>query len=75
MARLFYRRPAYAILDECTSAVSDEVEDKLYETCKVLGITLFTVSHRKSLQRHHDMLLHFKGGLEGAWELSKIEAQ
>lgn len=46
-----------AILDECTSAVSDEVEDTLYETCKKLGITLFTVSHRKGLRRHHDYVL------------------
>lgn len=51
MARLFYHKPRFAILDECTSAVSDEVEDTLYETCKKLGITLFTVSHRKSLAR------------------------
>lgn len=71
MARLFYHRPQYAILDECTSAVSDEVEGKIYETCKTLGITLFTVSHRPQLKVHHDFTLTFNG--RGGWEWTKIE--
>ena len=49
MARLFYHRPQFAILDECTSAVSADAEDGLYTKCRELGITLFTVSHRKSV--------------------------
>jgi len=49
MSRLFYHRPQFAILDECTSAVSADVEDNIYRRCHELGITLFTVSHRKSL--------------------------
>lgn len=61
MARLFYHKPKFAILDECTSAVSDDVENKIYETCRMFGITIFTVSHRKSLARHHDHVLAFDG--------------
>lgn len=49
MARLFYHHPQFAILDECTSAVSVDVEGSMYEYCRKVGITLFTVSHRKSL--------------------------
>lgn len=70
MARLFYHRPKFAILDECTSAVSDEIEDKIYETCKELGITIFTVSHRKNLARHHEKLLNFDG--RGGWQWKEI---
>jgi len=66
MARLFYHRPKYAILDECTSAVSSEVEDELYSTCAKIGITLFTVSHREYLKRHHAKVLTFVGE-KGAW--------
>eukprot|EP01006_Ploeotia_vitrea_P058788 TRINITY_DN70227_c0_g1_i1.p1 TRINITY_DN70227_c0_g1~~TRINITY_DN70227_c0_g1_i1.p1 ORF type:complete len:641 (-),score=66.41 TRINITY_DN70227_c0_g1_i1:125-2047(-) len=71
MARLFYHKPRFAILDECTSCVSDEVEDSIYETCRDLGITIFTVSHRPSLQRHHNYLLHFDG--RGSWSFTAID--
>lgn len=71
MARLFYHKPKFAILDECTSAVSEEVEGKIYETCKLLGITLFTVSHRRTLRRHHDFQLRLDG--KTGYEWSKID--
>ena len=61
MARLFYHRPKFAILDECTSSVTLEIERVMYETAKKLGITLMTVSHRRSLWKYHKKILQFDG--------------
>ena len=90
MARLFYHCPQFAILDECTSAVSVDVEGFMYEHCRKLGntsqplpislphmlaslagITLFTVSHRKSLWKHHEYVLQFDG--RGHYDFKPIE--
>nr|NP_001259733.1 ATP binding cassette subfamily D member 3, isoform C [Drosophila melanogaster]AGB95572.1 ATP binding cassette subfamily D member 3, isoform C [Drosophila melanogaster] len=71
MARLFYHKPQFAILDECTSAVSVDVEGKMYSYCREVGITLFTVSHRKSLWAHHDYYLQFDG--RGSYEFATID--
>ncbi|KAM4534476.1 ATP-binding cassette sub-family D member 3a isoform 2-T2 [Odontesthes bonariensis] len=70
MARLFYHKPQFAILDECTSAVSVDVEDYIYSHCRTVGITLFTVSHRKSLWKHHEFYLHMDG--RGTYEFKPI---
>ncbi|XP_034028545.1 LOW QUALITY PROTEIN: ATP-binding cassette sub-family D member 3a [Thalassophryne amazonica] len=70
MARLFYHKPQFAILDECTSAVSVDVEDYIYSHCRKVGITLFTVSHRKSLWKHHEFYLHMDG--RGNYEFNPI---
>lgn len=71
MARLFYHHPQFAILDECTSAVSVDVEGSMYEYCQKVGITLFTVSHRKSLWVHHSHFLKFDG--RGDYEFGNID--
>ncbi|GAB1605909.1 ATP-binding cassette sub-family D member 3-like [Argonauta hians] len=70
MSRLFYHKPQFAILDECTSAVSVDVEGFIYKHCRELGITLFTVSHRKSLWEHHDYYLKMDG--QGNYEFKPI---
>ncbi|KAM3578263.1 ATP-binding cassette sub- D member 3 [Umbelopsis sp. WA50703] len=73
MARLFYHKPQFAILDECTSAVSIDVEALMYQYARKALITLFTVSHRTSLLRHHEYLLRFDG--EGHYEFRELDPE
>jgi ATP-binding cassette subfamily D (ALD) long-chain fatty acid import protein len=73
MARLFYHRPRYAILDECTSSVPLETEKVMYDTAKQLGITLMTVSHRRSLWKYHTHILQFDG--QGNYVFTKLDAE
>ncbi|KAI0395647.1 ABC transporter transmembrane region 2-domain-containing protein [Xylariaceae sp. FL0594] len=73
MARLFYHRPRYAILDECTSSVTLETEKVMYDTAKALGITLMTVSHRRSLWKYHSLILQFDG--QGNYVFTKLDGE
>jgi ATP-binding cassette, subfamily D (ALD), peroxisomal long-chain fatty acid import protein len=73
MARLFYHKPKYAILDECTSSVTLEMERKMYETAKGLGTTLMTVSHRRSLWKYHSVILQFDG--QGGYVFCPLDAE
>ncbi|RYO54257.1 ATP-binding cassette sub-family D member 2 [Alternaria arborescens] len=73
MARLFYHKPRYAILDECTSSVTLEVERVMYEEAKRLGITLMTVSHRRSLWKYHTRILQFDG--QGGFYFGGLDAE
>ncbi|KAL2912361.1 ATP-binding cassette long-chain fatty acid transporter pxa2 [Polyrhizophydium stewartii] len=73
MARLFYHRPRYAILDECTSSVGMDIERIMYTHSQELGISLMTVSHRPSLWKYHNWILQYDG--QGGYVFTKLDAE
>ncbi|ANB13843.1 ATP-binding cassette long-chain fatty acid transporter PXA1 [Sugiyamaella lignohabitans] len=71
-ARILYKNPKFAVIDEGTSAVSADVEGLLYEICKKQSITLVTISHRPSLLKYHTAQLRVGLGANGdEWSLER----
>ena len=71
MARLFFRKPRVAILDEATNATSVDIEDRLYQAAAELGITCVTISQRPALTRYHTRELKLTDG-KGDWRLCEV---
>ncbi|CUS20223.1 LAQU0S01e01794g1_1 [Lachancea quebecensis] len=71
MARMYYHKPRFAVLDECTSAVSPQMEQKMYSHAQGLGISLISVCHRTTLWHFHNYLLKFDG--KGDCEFGKFD--
>lgn len=67
MARLFYHKPKFAILDECTSAVTTDMEERFCAKVRAMGTSCITISHRPALAAFHDMVLSLDG--EGGWSV------
>ena len=73
MARMYYHKPKFAVLDECTSAVAPEMEQKMYENAQKFGISLISVCHRTSLWHFHNYLLKFDG--KGGYQFGPFNPQ
>jgi len=73
MARLFFREPRFAILDECTDAVSVDVEERLYETATKMGITVITISKRLALENFHEQELRLGEIKDEGFSLNEVE--
>jgi ATP-binding cassette subfamily D (ALD) long-chain fatty acid import protein len=73
IGRVLYHRPVFAALDECTSAVSSDIEKLVYQRLVERGITLLSVSHRSTLWNFHQYMLRFDG--RGGYSFSKIDEE
>lgn len=73
VARLLYHRPKFAVLDECTAAVSAVGEVVLYRAMANAGITLLSVAHRKAVMQFHQAAVMLTG--DGKWEIKKVDSR
>jgi len=67
-ARLLFNRPAYAFLDETTSALDASREEALYRSVTSARIRIVSVGDRLRLPRYHHTMLELLG--DGGWRLT-----
>ena len=72
LARVFFRAPRCAVLDEATSAVNPDEEALFYEKLATLGVTAFSIAHRPELLRFHHKKLTLHADGTGGWTLEDI---
>lgn len=70
---MLYHRPRFAVLDECTSAVSVDAEEELYRAAMSSGTTCLTVSQRMTLPKFHANELKVGINAASGWALAKID--
>jgi len=73
LARLYFHKPSYAVLDEATSAINPDEEGSFYDHLGTLGITAFSIAHRMELKKFHHSHLHFHADGTGGWTLKRIK--
>lgn len=59
-ARLLVNRPNLAILDESTSALDVQSEERMYSLLGSFGISYLSVGHRPTLLKYHKKVLQLK---------------
>jgi vitamin B12/bleomycin/antimicrobial peptide transport system ATP-binding/permease protein len=74
-ARVLLTKPQAVFLDEATSALDEGLEFALYQLLRteLPDCVVVSVSHRPTVEQHHDQLLELLG--EGRWELRRIERE
>jgi putative ATP-binding cassette transporter len=74
-ARVLLTRPKAVFFDEATSAMDEGLAVTMYELLRaeLPDTTVVSVSHRSSLEAHHQHHLELLGG--GAWRLERLAAK
>jgi putative ATP-binding cassette transporter len=74
-SRVLLSKPKVVFLDESTSALDEGQEFALYRSLRTRlpECIVVSVSHRPSLEHHHDRRLELLGG--GAWRLGRVGEQ
>ena len=74
-ARVLLTRPKAVFVDEATSAMDEGLELTMYRLLRaeLPGTVLVSVSHRSTVEQHHQQRLELLG--EGRWQLSPVDKE
>ncbi|MGZ4525703.1 MAG: ABC transporter ATP-binding protein/permease [Mycobacterium sp.] len=74
-ARILLTKPKAVFLDEATSALDEGLEFALYQLLRteLPDCVVVSVSHRPTVEQHHEQELHLLGG--GPWRLAPVEEE
>jgi vitamin B12/bleomycin/antimicrobial peptide transport system ATP-binding/permease protein len=74
-ARVLLTKPKAVFLDEATSAMDEGLELRMYQLLRteLPDTILVSVSHRSTVEPHHDQRLQLFG--QGRWKLGRIEKE
>jgi putative ATP-binding cassette transporter len=74
-ARVLLTKPKAVFLDEATSAMDEGLELRMYQLLRseLPDTILVSVSHRSTVEPHHDQRLQLLG--HGQWQLGRIETE
>jgi putative ATP-binding cassette transporter len=75
LARVLLTKPKAVFLDEATSAMDEGLELRMYQLLRneLPNTILVSVSHRSTVEAHHDQHLRLLG--QGQWHLGHIEKE
>ncbi len=70
IARMLYHKPQFAVLDQCTTMLSEQLEREIYRVCAALDITVITISSLpRGLPEFHSQHLMLTGEGTANWAI------
>jgi len=75
LARVFYTRPRFALLDECTSMVASDAEEGLYKAIFAKGVTPLTLSQRLFMPALYKLELSLGAPNPEGWSLTSTRCE
>ena len=57
IGRLLFHKPSFVVLDECTSAMDEDIEQEIYQLVIKTGAGILSIAHRSTLVRFHHKLI------------------
>ena len=69
--RILFHKPRFALLDEFTSSVDQEVESLMYEYLKKIDCTYISIAHRDTVKKYHHYELKILN--DSSWNLIPLE--